>query len=598
MCSAIWSTAAVGSTGASRRGGSVIGLWCVISLRPHPSHPSLLLQVEYKSIPQHPPRQPHSTPPADPRTGTSLWLYEEFIPIEYRAQLSAGPKRKILFPFRSGHGAGGTVASHFTASFGRPMPRIPNARELEFEGLLKSAGNVTKVITLNGGAGRTVTTTSAGPPAAGAVGISGPLYVAGKDGTSGADAYPSSSVGSSSTRHTKEDVLPPTPGVTELASSPSGPGTPTQTQMPTHGPAKRSRFPLPTMPSPSLRRRGPPAEYDATLEFETRTMWDDGRSAHSEEEEASERGKTKKSKKRESQDDAWVDILVGSQSRRMDGQAAVMMMRRPGTAEERGVEEAGAVKHKKRVGVVGSFGEADRVQEEVRKALREAGPEPLDVFEYEASSASHYSEKTSAAAAAGRRQRTSEEDDADDDDDDEPEDEQLYGPPERGGHARVDHASVDSADFEPMPHMRALSERGGGLGDVSPSPSPSPLPKLPAKAGVGSLIDMYRKKEEEAAGSVPAGPSKIPVASKPTPALPSHLVVAPSAPPVAPSGPPRPPSQEVLIDDDASSVVPSEMDDQELEEYLKRHVKISSSTPRYVHGAPLHNVVEIEEDED
>lgn len=651
------------------------------------------LQVEYKSIPQKGASLPNSSTLTDPRTATSLWLYEEFIPPEYRAQLTA-PKRKIPFPFPRN-----TPFAGIHVGVNKPMPRIPNARELEFEGLLKGGnGNVTKVISLNGGGGRTVmmtaTTTTekkkekraAAPPMV----ISGPLYVVGKDGPSGVDAHPpSSSAGISST--TTHDERPPTPTTpvdtiasvttagplsphkttTEPPSAPSQassnpprtPSTPTHPTGQAPPGSKRSRFPL---PSPSLRRRHAgqrPAEYDATLEFSTRTMWDDGREAHSDDEE-DEYGKGSKAKKRESRDDAWVDILVGSQSRRMDSQAAVL---RPATASG-ALGGAGAVggvpKNKKRMGVLGSFGEADRVQEEVRQALRDAGPPPPesvagddddddDGYRYGSfdASGSQYSTDATAAASAGGdgdspiatvrqagrevldeqlRPRTSQsledEEQADDDD-------ALYGPPELGGrlgthHARDDRLLLDEADFEPMPHMRSPSDRSE-FAEGSAAAATVPLavaPKPPAKGkGVSSLIEMYREKEAAATtygggSSVSRIPIRAPAASTSTIPPPSPPLPAP--PHLVPSNAPVPPPHAHLIidaespsqsrplstmtddypasvgaeDDDASSVVPSELDEQELEEYLKKHVKISSNTPRYVHGAPLHNVVEEEEE--
>jgi hypothetical protein len=59
------------------------------------------MQIEFKAAPAY--QKLNVTPPtpgADPRTGIILYLFEEFVPAGYRAQLvSAGqaPRRKIDF---------------------------------------------------------------------------------------------------------------------------------------------------------------------------------------------------------------------------------------------------------------------------------------------------------------------------------------------------------------------------------------------------------------------------------------------------------------------------------------------------------------------
>ncbi|KIJ39602.1 hypothetical protein M422DRAFT_257668 [Sphaerobolus stellatus SS14] len=65
------------------------------SAPPSNSPPVMTPKVKYKSM-----RQSRLTlPPVDLRTAISLWVYEEFVPTECRAQLTA-PKRKITYHFK------------------------------------------------------------------------------------------------------------------------------------------------------------------------------------------------------------------------------------------------------------------------------------------------------------------------------------------------------------------------------------------------------------------------------------------------------------------------------------------------------------------
>jgi len=89
---------------------------------------------------------------SDPRTSSSAFLFEEFVPLEYRQQLSAGVQNKR------------TLASFFSPGkpkqwkqaamlHGRPyvvghVPRGLNSREEELEGLLRGNSGSTKMISL------------------------------------------------------------------------------------------------------------------------------------------------------------------------------------------------------------------------------------------------------------------------------------------------------------------------------------------------------------------------------------------------------------------------------------------------------------------
>ena len=73
------------------------------------------------------------------------------------------------------------------------------------------------------------------------------------------------------------------------------------------------------VPAPSARRKSgiPPAQY-SIVEFETRlASYSDDEFNHANETESA------KQRRRQSKDDAWVDILVGSQARRLGDQDAL-----------------------------------------------------------------------------------------------------------------------------------------------------------------------------------------------------------------------------------------------------------------------------------
>ncbi|KAF8501207.1 hypothetical protein JB92DRAFT_2977043 [Gautieria morchelliformis] len=469
--------------------------------------------VEYKSTPQS---RPNGPIPADPRTGASIWLYEEFVPLEYRSQLTA-PKRKIPFSFTTSK----KQWKPATTLNGRPyvvggVPRTPNPRELEFEGLL-NGGNITKVISLGGAkveshldpSSATVTAERAGV-------ISSPLLLISRD-------------------------------------SPTSPTTSS------HSPSRRSRF----LPGGTMRKRSP-AEYDA-LDFETRTMFanlseDDLLSADDKDPRRSKSsmGHTRK----ESKDDAWVDILVGAQ-RRLNDQASEL--RPSGT---------------RRPMMRRSMSDPELAREEIAQALKEAGPIPPEDDDVRPSEDLTNDGTTSLT------------------------DEDVYGRPDDGdGDVTPARDSIESEDFEPMPHMHAASqpEDDGSIPtnsrlthsrsesgllppslqlnvtpytsrapETSTSPPP-PLPKVSGK-GVSSLIEMYREREKESLSQ-----SRLPVRSA---SLPSSSSASALSSPSMPIPQPEPTVPEALEEEDP---------------FVGR---VSPGAPRYVHGAPLHNVVEAPEEED
>lgn len=158
-------------------------------------------------------------------------------------------------------------------------------------------GSVTKVISLSGGGARTITTS--------------PL--------------PVSSTDRSSTP--RPQGIPQLYTRDEARDGESPPPPPPSS-------AKKSRFKfstgLPVSPHPAKKGTYPPAEY-SSVEFETRLA-----SYSDEERNSGGDGVTdeaEKQKRRQSRDDAWVDILVATHNRRMGGQEAEM--RAPGERRRR-----------------------------------------------------------------------------------------------------------------------------------------------------------------------------------------------------------------------------------------------------------------------
>ncbi|KAJ2933162.1 hypothetical protein H1R20_g3882, partial [Candolleomyces eurysporus] len=243
--------------------------------------------VEYKALP---PSRTTASGGKDPRTDTTLILFEEFVPFEYRHQLALPKKARrrlpsLFSPSRKQWKPAATLN-------GRPyvvgsVPRSPSYREVEFEGLLSGTGG-TKVLSLSKRDNRVHSTISN----AQATDLSIP-------------PPPTRPAPTLATAFPQQDFPRPPPKTDEiLAESP---------QM--YTPTKKSRFRIP-VPSPGSRRSMVPAEY-STVEFQTRmaSYSDDEQNGTDEPEEV-------KQKRRESRSDAWVDILVNSQDRRLNNQSA------------------------------------------------------------------------------------------------------------------------------------------------------------------------------------------------------------------------------------------------------------------------------------
>ncbi|KAH8988261.1 hypothetical protein EDB86DRAFT_3065602 [Lactarius hatsudake] len=251
--------------------------------------------IEFKSLPIARSTVSGGT---DPRTSTTVFLFEEFVPLEYRQQLSAGVqnKRTLASFFSPGKTKQWKQA---TTLNGRPyvvghVPRGLNSREVEFEGLLRGNNSSTKIISL------------------------------GRDGPVKRDAPavppPSVLLTPVANRTRPEDISSPL-FVAHREAAPLRPSTPTTPA----GSATKRRFRLPSTLTPNSRTSGLTPSVAEDIEFETRLA------SYSDDELNSintNMRKLSKHERRRSKDDAWVDILVASHERRATNQDAEI--RRPG----------------------------------------------------------------------------------------------------------------------------------------------------------------------------------------------------------------------------------------------------------------------------
>ncbi|KAI0314938.1 hypothetical protein OF83DRAFT_1134497 [Amylostereum chailletii] len=564
--------------------------------------------VEYRSLPI---AKSTYTGTGDPRTTSIVFLFEEFVPFEYRQQLSAGVqnKRRLAFLFSPGKAKPWKQAATLN---GRPyvvghVPTSPSVREVEFEGMLRGTTSATKVMTFDhNGSVKTATSPKQAqtPPvrtstatATSTVGsiagtISGPLYVA--------------------------------PVRNSASPRPPSPSTPTAQN-------RKSRFRLPTVTSPPRTAGLPPSEYE-DVDFETRLAGYSDDDLNNGNAATSKLGRLTsvavKSERRRSKDDAWVDILVATSSRRMGGQDAEL--RKPGGARA----------------LRGGRSDPELASQEVAEALASARVRPLsdDEGDIEPMSVPHRSQisdsardSVSEASYQDDRTETGAEDEEEEDNGPQPSRSRLgyfdLHPERRQGlpahprdvidddpRERFRRTSMDSetdipyprervmssatSDFEPtdrpdspeidIPHFKLnhdshLTEDGEHskkdsmtLTDLVTTPkSEEPMRSIGKSSGTpgktAALIEMYRERERASSKS-PAATSPVMRALPRTPLQAKAEAPLPSPPERTPSPPLAPDSE---IPEPPSLVFESGRD----------------SPGRYVHGAPLHNVVEEEEEE-
>ena len=555
------------------------------------------------------------------------------MPLEYRQQLSAGVQNKR------------TLSSFFSPSKskqwkqaptlnGRPyvvghVPRGLNYREAEFEGLLQGNNSSTKVISL------------------------------GRDGPVKRDIPHSEGFGSStspvSRRTRPEDISSPlfVGSREDTTPRPSTPLPPPAPPAPASTSKRRFRLPL----TPNTRTSGLTPSQAEDIDFETRLA------SYSDDELNSvntNSRKLSKEERRRSKDDAWVDILVASHSRRAGNQDAEI--RRAGGPRHRNVSrpdpelaslevaqvlaavrgpsppfdgesvdiEPMNVPHRSKIDSLGSPLEemyAPTIPGSVMTEP-EPEPEPEDV---------HESEPQRSQRRMGyfdlhpeRRRRMGGEDDifdqfarAADESDDHPRrsdvTESVYSsgatPP------ASPHPAVHT-HLQPEPAPPTFPSSSPSLPSLSiPAPTPTsqaPSPRelqrqqevrdrLSGKSGpkASSLIEMYREKERQASGGKGGSPGKSSTAivqqqqPRPTMAVKeSSPLPPPPPPPSEPSLFPASIGQEDELVAGTEAEVEGEGEGEELVEPPNLHFDSGRESPyRYVHGAPLHNVVEEEEEE-
>ncbi|KAH9059462.1 hypothetical protein EDB83DRAFT_2387941 [Lactarius deliciosus] len=591
--------------------------------------------IEFKSLPIARSTVSGGT---DPRTSTTVFLFEEFVPLEYRQQLSAGvqSKRTLASFFSPGKTKQWKQA---TTLNGRPyvvghVPRGLNSREVEFEGLLRGNNSSTKIISLgrDGPVKRDVTHSDA------------------VSALSQASAVPPPSVLLTpvATRTPRpEDISSPL-FVAHREAAPLRPSTPTTPA----GSATKRRFRLPSTLTPNSRTSGLTPSVAEDIEFETRLA------SYSDDELNSintNMRKLSKHERRRSKDDAWVDILVASHERRATNQDAEI--RRPGGPRSRNVvvrpdpEVASQEVAQVLAGVRGPSpafegdSEADIEPMKVphRSKMNNRGTTPLDDSyeptipesegqteadeeELEEEIVLQPSHTQQQQQQQSRRlgyfdlhpeRRPAHHQTQDDDILHElhiraPVD-NVVEPPRRSDVTESVYSSSGSTPpaspkLTPTPDLRiATTTPTPQSPPLPPQPQPTPSPQTPTyqspkdlqrqqevrdrlagKPGpkAGALIELYRERERQAAGSSSNGssPSKVvgsQKAEKEEAALPAT---------------PEPEAEPELEID--GSLSPEAEVAAELMEPPSLDLDQGRNSPfRYVHGAPLHNVVEEEEED-
>ncbi|KAH9035224.1 hypothetical protein EDB85DRAFT_2215591 [Lactarius pseudohatsudake] len=583
--------------------------------------------IEFKSLPIARSTVSGGT---DPRTSTTVFLFEEFVPLEYRQQLSAGvqSKRTLASFFSPGKTKQWKQA---TTLNGRPyvvghVPRGLNSREVEFEGLLRGNNSSTKIISLgrDGPVKRDVTHSDA---------------VASRSQAS-AVPPPSALLTPVATRTPRPEEISSPLFVAHREAATLRPSTPTT---PAGGATKR-RFRLPSTLTPNSRTSGLTPSVAEDIDFETRLA------SYSDDELNSintNMRKLSKHERRRSKDDAWVDILVASHERRATNQDAEI--RRPGGPRSRNVvvrpdpEVASQEVAQVLAGVRGPSppfegdSEADIEPMNVphRSKMNNRGTTPLDdsyeptIPESEGQTEADEEEleeeivlqpsqtQTQQSRRMGYFDLHPERRAAHHQNQDEDTLHELHirapvdnvvEPPRRSDVTESVYSSSGSTPpaspkLTPTPDLRVATTTPTIPQSPPQTPQPTPSPQTPkdlqrqqevrdrlsGKPGpkAGALIEMYRERERQAAGGAGSSssndnsPSKVgsqksTLAEKEEAALPAT---------------PEPEAEPELA-------LSPEPEVAELMEPPSLDLEQGRNSPfRYVHGAPLHNVVEEEEED-
>lgn len=559
-----------------------------------------LLQVEFKSLPTSRSEFASTSPTLsfvstadanDPRTSSTLVLFEEFVPAEYRSSLlSQGTKPNIRARFGIGSllsskkGTGKQWKQAATLN-GRPyaigtVPRSPSAREAEFERLLAGASmSTTKVLSLGSSA-------TVGHSAGGTLRVETPTQ------------EPKLSMSSAQ--------YPMSPASTASAGPPPSNSNESSVQGRTVSPFSPASLRKPRFRFPGSREnRGLiPSEYE-TVDFDTRlaSYSDDelnGRSSAEGGKAGPAGAKRKDTKeKRMSKDDAWVDILVASSGKRMANQDAEMRPR-AGTSRALGVNaSAGAGRS-----------DPELASMEVAQALatvRQPSPSTddegdrdlsapvgdangngnghghvytnLDVEDEEGYSSSQTKRRLGYFDLHPDRRPA------------------KYDEPRHSTTSGYGDSVYSEGDFEPATSIGEGDPLSGadadrpGFSDRAPRGRDIEKPHSASQSKTASLIEMYRERERQSApATAPLNvqkSSRIPVRSSSLPQEGPASDVSTTPFPV--QG--RDPSPDIGDDDESVDIQGFEPGAPYAFSELGR-----ASPGRYIHGAPLHNVLEEEEE--
>lgn len=513
------------------------------------------------------------------------------MPLEYRQQLAKDSGIKRRLPFLFSPSSKSRPWKPAATLNGRPyvvghVPKSPTLREVEFEGMLRSNGS--KILSLS----KAAPTVTISPATQGDNDHSRP-------GTAGS--------GRASPLKQLERVP---------SDSPLTPG----------GTKRRFRIPV---PSPSVVRRSTlvPAEY-STVDFETRLA------SYSDDEfneSASMKALTpaQKNERRMSRDDAWVDILVAAHNRRMGSQE---MERRPGGKGLKGGRSDPELASQEiamvLAGVRARSPLSDDEEVQVRQSVvdpipnitpleepKEEDPDIESVMSYpKAKRVGYFDLHPERRPGKETPPSVRPQVNAGDSDSDDVPDKLVYGTPENtvipspepmrpsfeteGSEYGPSASSsptgeIDVPEFVDYERRReekeSLHSRAESM--TLPQLTNNDDPKSTPQSKTASLIEMYRERERQSLA--PTTPSKLPVR---VPSLSPKDAEPPRDPLVA-----RVPSPEFVPESD-----PPEIGDEAGSEVGADYLSLpdlsftesgSSSPGRYIHGAPLHNVMEEEEED-
>lgn len=476
-------------------------------------------------------------------------MFEEFVPREYRDQLT-NPKKKrnaLGFAVKQKQWKPAPTLNGKPYQTGMP-PSSPAFRDSQFDAMLNDTKGVTRKISAGEDTNESWNSNPVTPA------ISAPLYTA---------PLPA-----------QMEALSVTPTTPKRPSpSPRGAGSAGRSG------GLSSRFKL---GGPKRGTMG--SEYDANLDFETRTASDgsEGSPDRMHPERSFGLTPSKKHSRRQSKDDAWVDILVADQGRRLREQDATFrggkglggtMPFPTGSSStvRRNRSNSDPDMHKSQNRMTYGDDEEDFTtttapipvsppagyhssDEEVMPIPRESSPDPAHF---------HPPPANDPAITPGRRSHETRYDD-------EPEDYEPESDFEPASDEHHQQAPKQEYENDLTTSSFPVSDGGYKEDDLTTSSLGQPVsPRLMTRriglnnpdrpvTAVSSLIDMYSERDAQAGA---ARPSRLPVrATSKGPALaePIDVLAAPPIPPALEPG--------------------------------------RASPSRYVHGAPLHNVMEEEDD--